>query len=488
MRFSVHFSIDGVLGMVYRTKTVQLSIESFGQELGVSLSPENKWVQLADQLPWTQMEDVYRVVFPSPLGRAGKPFRLLFGAQLIKQSTGFSDVDLVKAIRDTPAYQYFIGCPTYVVSRPFDPSALTHFRKRIAPISPQLRQIMGAWCKDRLQGSVGNDRTMILDATVTPVNIRFPQDHSLLNQARTFLEKMITELAHQLYVPIPRTYKREAHKAYVTFTKKPRRTAKETRHQVKAQLQYVRRDLRYVDELRTKGGELTEKQRSRLTTIQQLFTQQEFMYRNKTHRVDHRIVSLSQPYVRPIKRGKAKQNTEFGPKIDASIQDGIIEIERVDFNAFNESTDFQKAIERYKEQHDHYPDEVLADKLYRNRENIAFAKERGIAIIGPKLGRKPKNVDEKQRRADNAAARDAENRRGEIERSFAFIKQKCGLGLVRAKTAETIAVTIDMGITMANIDTVLRLFSLAILLVIKIKDTYLTISYKIRKETEFLPA
>ncbi|MET1250502.1 IS5/IS1182 family transposase, partial [Sporolactobacillus sp. STCC-11] len=94
------------------------------------------------------------------------------------------------------------------------------------------------------------------------------------------------------------------------------RTAKETRHQVKTQLQYVRRDLRYVDELRAKGGELTEKQHSRLTTIQHLFTQQEFMYRNKTHRVDHRIVSLSQPYVRPIKRGKAKQNTEFGPKID----------------------------------------------------------------------------------------------------------------------------------------------------------------------------
>jgi hypothetical protein len=85
--------------MVYRTKTVQLSIESFGQGLGVSFSPGNKWVQLSDQLPWTQMEDTYREVFPSPLGRAGKPFRLLYGAQLIKQATGLSSADLVKAIR-----------------------------------------------------------------------------------------------------------------------------------------------------------------------------------------------------------------------------------------------------------------------------------------------------------------------------------------------------------------------------------------------------
>lgn len=166
VRFSVHFSMNEMLEMVYRTKTVQLSIESFGQGLGVSLSPDNKWVQLADQLPWTQMEEAYRKVFPSPLGRAGKPFRLLYGAQLIKQSTGLSDVDWVNAIRDTPAYQYFMGASTYTVKQPFNPSALSHFRKRIAPISSQLRVIIGVWCKTQLQDSLGDEqKTMILDAT-----------------------------------------------------------------------------------------------------------------------------------------------------------------------------------------------------------------------------------------------------------------------------------------------------------------------------------
>lgn len=193
-----------------------------------------KAVQLADRLPWTQMEETYREVFPSPLGRAGKPFRLLYEAQLIKQSTGLSDVDLVNAIRDTPAYQYFMWCPTYTVKRPFNPSTLSHFRKRIAPISPQLRVIIGEWCKTQLQDRLGDaQKTMLLDAIVTPVNIRFPQDYSLLNQGRTFLEKFITELAHQLHIPIPRTYKREAHKTYVTFTKsrvaQPRKRANKSK-------------------------------------------------------------------------------------------------------------------------------------------------------------------------------------------------------------------------------------------------------------------
>lgn len=99
--------------MVYRRKTVQLSIESFGSGLSTPLSPDNEWVQLADQIPWPQLEEAYQLAFPSNLGRAGKPFRLLYGAQLIKQRAQLSDRELVAAIRDTPAYQYFIGLPEY---------------------------------------------------------------------------------------------------------------------------------------------------------------------------------------------------------------------------------------------------------------------------------------------------------------------------------------------------------------------------------------
>lgn len=135
-------------------------------------------------------------------------------------------------------------------------------------------------------------------------------------------------------------------------------------------------------------------------------------------------------------------------------------------------------IERYHHLYDYYPDEVLADKLYRNRANIAFAKKHGIKIIGPKLGRKPKYIDQAEQRVANAAARDAENRRGKIERSFSFIKHKCGLGLVRAKTATTIAVSIDFGVMMANIETVLRFFSWELLLTVKTNDIYLKISYR----------
>lgn len=87
----ISFAFDTTLSeawiMVYRRKAVQLSTESFGSGLSTPLSPDNEWVQLNDQVPWPQLEEAYQLSFLSNLGRAGKPLRLLYGAQLIKQRT-----------------------------------------------------------------------------------------------------------------------------------------------------------------------------------------------------------------------------------------------------------------------------------------------------------------------------------------------------------------------------------------------------------------
>lgn len=135
------------------------------------------------------------------------------------------------------------------------------------------------------------------------------------------------------------------------------------------------------------------------------------MFEHKIHHVADRIVSLQQPYIRPIQRGKAKAKVEFGAKIDASLSEGIVDIERFEFRAFNESKDFEATLDHYFDLHGHYPDEVLADTLYRNRDNRKLCKDLGITLCGPKLGAKSKHIDAKKRRQDT----DAENRRGAIE-------------------------------------------------------------------------
>ena len=48
-----------------------------------------------------------------------------------------------------------------------------------------------------------------------------------------------------------------------------------------------------------------------------LYEQQQYMWDNRVHSVEHRIVSLSQPWIRPIVRGKVKAPTEFGAENSA---------------------------------------------------------------------------------------------------------------------------------------------------------------------------
>lgn len=169
-------------------------------------------------------------------------------------------------------------------------------------------------------------------------------------------------------------------------------------------------------------------------------------YENNCHSIPDRIVSLSQPYLRPIVRGKAKAAVEFGAKLDISVCDGWTRLEKVSFDAYNESKNLPEMLERYKQRIGHYPSRVLADKIYRNRENLRYCKERDIRLSGPALGRPKKEPlqDKKQNYID-------ECERVEVERKFSLAKRKCGLGLMTTKLAETTLHSIALSIVVLNL-------------------------------------
>ena len=100
------------------------------------------------------------------------------------------------------------------------------------------------------------------------------------------------------------------------------------------------------------------------------------------------MVSLAQPWVRPIVRGEAKLPTEFGAKVSISVINGYTFVDRISFDAYNEGEagEFVRTVENYRRRFGLYPERVLADKLYRSRANRAFCKKHGIRISGPRLG------------------------------------------------------------------------------------------------------
>ena len=166
----------------------------------------------------------------------------------------------------------------------------------------------------------------------------------------------------------------------------------------------------------------------------------------RSHSVPDRIVSVSQPFVRPIVRGKAGKPVEFWAKLDISVVDGWTRLECYSFDAYNEAGNLRAMVERFRAREGHYPSRILADKIYRNRENLSYCKERGIRLSGPALGRPRK--DELR---DKAQDYQDECERVEVERRFSLAKRKCGMGLVTAKLQETAAHVIAMSVLVLNL-------------------------------------
>ena len=156
------------------------------------------------------------------------------------------------------------------------------------------------------------------------------------------------------------------------------------------------------------------------------------MHRDGRKRIDDRIVNIAQPYVRPIKRGKAGKDTEFGAKLNMSETEGFVRMDQVSFDNFNEGIRLEQQIEGYKALYGYYPEVVLVDRVYLNRENRKYLKDKGIRHSGKPLGRAPEmSHQEKQKRKKE------QNKRSHIEGKFGQGKSKYGLDDIQTRRKET---------------------------------------------------
>lgn len=458
---------------MYKFKDKQLSLTDFGQAIGLKLNPENRWIKKAQSIPWEDIEMRYAKLFSSKKGNVAKPLRLGLGACIIQSEYGYSDEEITLQIQEGAYLQYFCGYREYDDSKPpFDPSLMVYFRKRLTPeILGEINEMIITKAQqpkreEKKENSRDNDYsndndddsdnsgTMIIDATCAPSNIKYPQDTSLLNEARKSAEKIIDALFTTGEGVKPRTYRKEAYKEYLKFARSRKRTKTFVRKAIRKQLGYLSRDLMHIDNMLAVGKALGEKLLDRLETIRKVYEQQKFMYIQQTHSVEDRIVSLNRPFIRPIVRGKAGKPVEFGAKLDISVSDGWTRLEVLSFDAYNEALNLKDMVERYKERTGRYPSRVLADKIYRNRDNLAYCKLHHVRLSGPTLGR-PKKDEVRDKKQDY---RD-ECERVEVERRFSMAKRKCGMGLIVTKLKKTISHSIAMSVIVLN----LRKIQLALL-------------------------
>jgi IS5 family transposase len=128
-------------------------------------------------------------------------------------------------------------------------------------------------------------------------------------------------------------------------------------------------------------------------------------------------------------------------------------MERLSFNNYNEGTLLIESLERYKERFGCYPEAVLADQIYRTRDNRMYCKKRGIRLSGPPLGR-PKASEVK---VNKQLERQDAGERNAVEGKFGEGKRSYKLDRIFARLQETGETVIAMQLLVMNLEKRLRL-------------------------------
>lgn len=435
-----------------------------------TLNPDNRWIHLSRIVPWDEIKKVYDKSMSSQRGAASIPARVAVGALILKHMTNQTDEEIIESIRENPYFQYFLGYSSFTDRQVFTPSLFVSIRRRLGAESVEslvesLRQPAAQSREAAEAGSVesaSNSGTLMVDATVSPADIRYPTDGDLLNGCREKSEEILDILWAELEgteVRKPRTYRDRAHKEYQAFSHNRKKSRKTVKAFIRRQLGYVKRNIGYIHELldllrshpavyRESGAvrlfmdavpdptfPLKPRDQRTLWVITEILRQQQEMYDSGSHSIPGRIVSISQPHVRPIVRGKAGKQVEFGAKLNVSLVDGLLYCDHLSWENFNEAPDLPAMSESYKTRFGKYPAKLFADKIFWNAENRKFCKEKNIKMFGAvPLGRPGKTAEAMAQRA--ADARESTGRNA-IEGAFGVCKRRFGLDRILAKTRRT---------------------------------------------------
>jgi transposase, IS5 family len=440
------------------TSQNQLLLPGFETPFDQHLNPSNRWVVLAKKIPWDSIVGVYQSQMQnSETGADGINPRVAIGALIIKHKCDLSDRETVLQIQENMYMQYFIGFSSFSDEELFDPSLFVDFRKRLGAeqINKINEKILGLANEEQNQSGdsdgnepvvikeaqqevssdtiveekSANEGRLIVDATACPQDIRYPTDLDLLNDAREKSEELIDHLfCPEIHLVKPRTYREIARKVYLKTAQKKSKSKREIRTAIKRQLNYLRRNIGHIHKLLETYHwlPLDRHQYKYLLVLQTFYDQQREMFVEKKHQVDHRIVSIHQPHVRPIVRGKTNAKVEFGAKIEVSIMNGFSFLEELSWEAFNEGNRLMNTIERFKKRFGVYPKEVLVDKIYCTRDNRAKLKLLGIMLRAKPLGR-PKAVEVHVRPGE----------RNPIEGKFGQAKSAYGMNRIKARLQQT---------------------------------------------------
>ena len=268
----------------------------------------------------------------------------------LKSYTGLSDDGLIEMLNGCVYMQLFCGVLIEPCNPIKDGKIVSAIRNRLAEkidIKELQKILYGKW-----QDKISNKDLCLTDATCYESFLRFPTDVKLLWECCEWLHALMVKTCKILTKRLPRNKYNDINKARLAYAKQRKHSAAATRKIRRSLHQLLYKLITQWDNICPESNPtitLSAEQNKRLSTLREVYNQQKDLIQKKA--VEHRIVSIDRPYIRPIIRGKENKRVEFGAKVNNIQIDG--------------------------------------DSIYANNANRSFCTEKGITTSFVRKGPKP---------------------------------------------------------------------------------------------------
>lgn len=396
-------------------------------------------------IPWNKLIKTLRIkavgkgrdsIF-SPRGKLALMF--------LKNYTGLSDKKLLEQINANYEYQFFcdIEIPPEKQLKNF--KIISDIRVELASklnfLSAQ-KVLAQAW-----KPYMNYTNAILEDATCYETSMRYPTDVKLLWEATEWTYGQIKRINKLIKGRMPRSKYSEQKDKYLSYSKKRKKSHKQTQRRKKSLLYLLEKLLGQLSDIEKSlpiNVYMPYTYYSRINVVKKVLVQQtELFFGNN---VKNRIVSIAKSYIRPIVRGKETKRVEFGAKANIIQVDKIDFVEHISFDAFNEGTRLKSSVYFAQDIFNTKVNFLGADAIYATNKNRTFCKANKILTGFVRKGRASKHEDnlKKVRKVINI------KRATEMEGAFGKHKNHYSLSRIRARTKNTELLWIFFGIHTAN--------------------------------------
>src|SRR3989339_306778 len=422
------------------------------------LDDNHELVKISKAIDWPALSDKLAQFYCPDNGRPAKPSRAKVGLLILKHLYRLSDDDLVDLIKRDLYAQYLCDVSFGEAVKFIHSTTLVKFRKKIGLSGIKLieEEVLNSLKRTKLL----KGRKLVCDTTVVPSNISYPTDITLLKKVHAKTVKYL-EKAKQFGADTFRTYKRTARKTFITYQKIRHHTIQSRRRTQKKILQFSKRNTGEIKNALEKISQKTDtslngikeevkeqflKEAKRfLATASNIVEQQKNIYKRLP--VKERIVSVHQPHLRPMVRGKYPVEVEFGPKILLNLKNNFLFLEYLSFNNTSDSQLLDISLKGYQERFGNTPTQLAADRGFWSKDNYRLAENLKIKKIaienkGKSSYLKGKPFRERLRRL-----------RCSIEARISLSKRKYGLDRIRYTMAQGEEMWVKLELIAMNLKT-----------------------------------